>query len=320
VELVSICIPVFNGSAFLGRALSSALAQTHTNLEIIVSDDGSTDDSGAIARKFAEENPSIRLLRNPDPGMVRNWKFAVESSTGAFFTMLMQDDFLEPCFVETLLNHIKKHRLTACTSLAFVRDAQLRLREIYFPGEFLRKCPTTSEGADGLMLFDGGEFLNGFAKDYRNGFVKYHTSFTIIDRAHYDQSGGFNPNLKYCADAALFLSLAQLKNGRFGFDSKSILSNLLGFGEHRVSSRAGVDVRFHDIFEILDGLQKSSAISVGDTRKIVAYETDHLNGWPLSDAAKIVYSRYSLFEANLFLIKFIAIKILRRTRGWINNP
>ena len=62
--LVSIGVPVYNGERLLGRTLESLLAQTYTHLEIIISDNASTDSTPAIAREFADRDPRVRYVRN----------------------------------------------------------------------------------------------------------------------------------------------------------------------------------------------------------------------------------------------------------------
>ena len=63
-DLVSICIPTFNGGQFIAEAMDSALAQTYTNLEIVVSDDASTDDSWNLIQNYAESKSNIITYRN----------------------------------------------------------------------------------------------------------------------------------------------------------------------------------------------------------------------------------------------------------------
>ncbi|MEM9666499.1 MAG: glycosyltransferase family 2 protein, partial [Bacteroidota bacterium] len=102
--LVSVIIPTFNRAQFLGRTLESALAQTHSHLEVLVMDDGSADDTPNVVARYQEQDARIRYVRHPENlGLVRNWKAGIAAATGSFFCILGDDDSLEPTFVEELL-------------------------------------------------------------------------------------------------------------------------------------------------------------------------------------------------------------------------
>lgn len=86
--LVSVIIPVHNGAHFLGAALESVFAQDYEPLEVIVADDGSTDDSVAVARGF----PGVRCLELAKGGVSRARNLAVASSNGEWLAFLDADD------------------------------------------------------------------------------------------------------------------------------------------------------------------------------------------------------------------------------------
>lgn len=101
MPLVSIVIPVFNSSDCVARALRSSLLQTYSNVEIIVVDDGSTDNSVEVIQRVQQMNGNcIRLLRkkNGGPGSARN--HGVINSRGVFIHFLDADDELIPLAVE----------------------------------------------------------------------------------------------------------------------------------------------------------------------------------------------------------------------------
>lgn len=95
---ISVVIPVFNGARFLGRAVASALAQPEV-AEIVIVDDGSTDDSREVAGKLAADSVRIRLLRHPDngnhgAGASRN--LGIESAKCEWIAFLDSDDYYLP--------------------------------------------------------------------------------------------------------------------------------------------------------------------------------------------------------------------------------
>lgn len=92
--LVSILIPAYNAERWIAATLHSALAQTWPNKEIIVVDDGSSDQTGAVARQFASEGVRVVTQRNQGGSAARNTAFSV--SQGEYIQWLDADDLLSP--------------------------------------------------------------------------------------------------------------------------------------------------------------------------------------------------------------------------------
>ncbi len=99
--LVSIGVPVYNGERFLRFALESLLSQTHTNLEIIISDNASTDGTEAICRSYAAQDKRIRYYRNErNLGAARNYNLTFEKSSGKYFKWAAHDDMCDATLIE----------------------------------------------------------------------------------------------------------------------------------------------------------------------------------------------------------------------------
>lgn len=107
--LVSICIPTYNAGAYFEESLQSALEQTYPNTEILISDDGSSDATLLIVEKYQQKYPHIRLVKNANPGLVRNWNHCIEQANGDWIKFLFQDDILMPACVEKMLLACLKH-------------------------------------------------------------------------------------------------------------------------------------------------------------------------------------------------------------------
>jgi len=96
-ELVSICIPVYNGEKFLGLCLESCISQSYRHFEIIVCDDCSTDRSEEVVRGYMRTEPRIKFFRNEkNSGLVGNWNNTIKLASGVWIKMLFQDDYLAP--------------------------------------------------------------------------------------------------------------------------------------------------------------------------------------------------------------------------------
>ena len=99
--LVSIGLPVYNGASSLGDALSAIREQTYRDLEIVISDNGSTDATAAICQQHADADGRIRYERQgANRGAAWNFNYVLRAATGDYFMWAAHDDILSPDFVE----------------------------------------------------------------------------------------------------------------------------------------------------------------------------------------------------------------------------
>jgi glycosyltransferase involved in cell wall biosynthesis len=100
---VSIGVPVYNGASLIGECLDCLTQQTFADLEIIVSDNASTDDTGRIVQEYAARDPRIRYIRQPQNiGLMNNFRAVFEASTSPLFIFRCHDDLSSPNYVEAL--------------------------------------------------------------------------------------------------------------------------------------------------------------------------------------------------------------------------
>jgi GT2 family glycosyltransferase len=101
VALISFVIPAFNQDSYVSRAIDSALAQSHTPVEVIVVDDGSTDGTAKVLSTY-KERPNVTLIRQPNAGLSAARNRGLASSRGEFICFLDADDYLAPAFAAKL--------------------------------------------------------------------------------------------------------------------------------------------------------------------------------------------------------------------------
>lgn len=102
--LVSVCIPTYNGAKFILEALNSVSNQTYDNLEIIVSDDNSIDDTLSIVNRFKDVTTiPIYIYHHPPNGIGGNWNNCMEKANGEYIKFLFQDDVLEPDCIKVMI-------------------------------------------------------------------------------------------------------------------------------------------------------------------------------------------------------------------------
>lgn len=89
---ISVVIPLYNKRESIAHAISSVVAQTPAPREVIVVDDGSTDGSGKVVEALAAENPTIRIIHQPNKGVSAARNRAIEAATGEYIALLDGDD------------------------------------------------------------------------------------------------------------------------------------------------------------------------------------------------------------------------------------
>jgi glycosyltransferase involved in cell wall biosynthesis len=97
---VSVGVPVYNGERFIGQALDSLVGQSFPDLEIVISDNASTDDTAAICAEYARRDDRIRYVRSArNVGLAKNFHRVVALSTGRYFKLANADDLCSPDLV-----------------------------------------------------------------------------------------------------------------------------------------------------------------------------------------------------------------------------
>jgi glycosyltransferase involved in cell wall biosynthesis len=108
--LVSIGLPVYNAGHLIRTALDSLLAQTYPNIELIISDNASTDETREICREYAARDVRIRLYRNQQNiGAAANFMRVFELSTGKYFMWAAHDDSWDASFVAVSVEKLEGH-------------------------------------------------------------------------------------------------------------------------------------------------------------------------------------------------------------------
>ena len=107
--LISVIIPVYNVEEYLHYAIESLEKQTYKNFEIILVNDGSTDDSGKLCDEYSEKYSNVRVFHKENGGLSDARNFGVQKAKGEFITFLDPDDYLEAYSLELLASVQKQH-------------------------------------------------------------------------------------------------------------------------------------------------------------------------------------------------------------------
>ncbi len=133
---ISVLMPVFNGSPYLGEAIRSILGQSFGDFEFLIINDGSTDDSAAIIRGFAD--PRIRFIDNPvNAGLVKTLNAGLEEARGEYIARMDQDDISMPERLAVQFDYLETNRdVFLLGSPAWIIDEEGRVikKSRIFPG------------------------------------------------------------------------------------------------------------------------------------------------------------------------------------------
>ena len=105
---VSVIIPAFNVSAYLEDAVGTVQRQSYQNLEIVIVNDGSTDDSGAIADRIARKDRRIRVIHKQNGGLGAARNTGLAATSGEYVTFVDSDDQLTPRAIEVLVESLER--------------------------------------------------------------------------------------------------------------------------------------------------------------------------------------------------------------------
>ncbi len=101
-SLISVIIPVYNTESYIGVCLESLVKQTYTNFEVLMIDDGSTDNSGRICQEYTESDSRFHYYRKENGGVSSARNLGIEYSRGDYLTFVDSDDWVEEDFLEVL--------------------------------------------------------------------------------------------------------------------------------------------------------------------------------------------------------------------------
>ena len=105
---MSVIVPVYNVDRYLGRCIKSIMQQSYRNLEIILVDDGSTDNSGTICDTFKETDDRIIVIHKENGGLSDARNAGIKMFTGEYVTFIDSDDYVSPDMISLMLTVLKQ--------------------------------------------------------------------------------------------------------------------------------------------------------------------------------------------------------------------
>lgn len=191
-DLISVLIPAYNVQKYLGRCLRSVLKQTYQNLEIIVVDDGSVDNTYQIAKQYADSDSRIVLLQKVnEKNVAKTRNFLLDHCHGQYCVWVDSDDCIKANYVEKLYQAL----ITNHADLSVCRFA---IRAVRFP--------VFSPWRKTTRTYENDEMVPQLI--YKAGLVLWNKMFRV-DLINNDEPLRFDP--KYCYGEDLLFNLEYLK-------------------------------------------------------------------------------------------------------------
>ena len=210
-QLVSICIPTYNSEKYLEQTLNSILKQTYNNIEIIIGDNASTDNTHEVIKKFKELDPRIKYYINDyNLGYSKNCNKLISVSNGEFIAIYHSDDIYNLKIVEKQVDILNNNLdlLGVFCSFETINDLGDSIKTKYFPNytnQYLIK-----------INFD----------NYINNILTKGASFfccptSMIRKEVYATLNGYDENLKYIEDQDMWARI--LLSGNLAIINESLI-------------------------------------------------------------------------------------------------
>lgn len=150
-ELVSIIVPVYNVEKYISECIESIINQTYKNLEIILVNDGSTDNSLKICNTYKDKDDRILIIDKRNGGLSDARNYGINIARGKYFCFIDSDDYVDEKYVELLYKAIKENNVDlALCNIVSVNDDKIALEKFTYDNSYIKS---------------GKEILN----DYYNG-------------------------------------------------------------------------------------------------------------------------------------------------------
>ncbi|MCE5286376.1 MAG: glycosyltransferase [Pelosinus sp.] len=317
--LVSVCIPVYNGAAVIADTIHSLLTQTYNNIEFIVVDNASTDNTVEVVTSIAKDQ--MKIIKNEtNIGAADNWNKCLEVAQGDFIAIYHADDLYEPTIVEKSVAVLSgDNEIGAVFTAANKVDNNLnKIGEI-----------NIQKGLSPLMKYGLSDIVKNVLVFRTNPFVC--PSF-MMRKSVYKQIGGFNAiDFKYIFDFDYYIRISEVTN--VVFLSERLMNYRISTGQTTYKIKTQ-NTEPDEFLKIMDRYVKTNYIdSVNiDLQYLKQYECRHdidkhkravrlLHQHRISEALvlfkssltvnrlKVAFKKFSVFRDLIYTIIFLlAIK------------
>lgn len=214
VDLISVIIPIYNVEKYLNKCIDSVIAQTYKNIEIILVDDGATDQSGEICNQYAIKDQRIKVIHKENGGLSDARNAGIDVATGRYYSFIDADDYIEVDMLETLYYSITQNKadISICNIKRIYEDGEI---ESFYE-------PTDSE----IVLEELDRFKTLNQPSVCNKIFSAHLfkSVRFIKGKYYEDT--------FIYHELLYLAEKVVLTGKTGYWYRERRESILGYGKY----------------------------------------------------------------------------------------
>ena len=169
-SIISIIVPIFNAERFLSQCVDSVLGQTYKHIEILLLNDGSTDSSGAICQKYAEQDSRVVYIEKKNTGVSDTRNEGLKLAKGKYVFFLDSDDYLDPQCLEMLYSVVDDGNLPITGYWLDFTEKSL----VYVPEQAYGNYPSLKDYLIDFHKFFATKFNFVWGKLYRLDVIREH--------------------------------------------------------------------------------------------------------------------------------------------------
>ena len=260
---ISIIVPIYNSENDLDQCIESIVNQTYKNLEIILINDGSKDDSINICRKWESKDNRIVLIDKQNEGVAKARNDGLKIAAGDFIGFVDHDDFIEPEMYETMLKDMQEHNadIVMCSSTGIYEDGTSTKAYPDYKSFEIEKNDLIKRMLQYEKIFCSSVWSKLYKREIV-GNLKFDTEIILGDDYYFNGIAYTNIDKLYYDDRSLYNyriregSISRRKVDKHFFDKYLVVEKLSDYYEkNNIGKREDFDsIRFSISYEILYGL------------------------------------------------------------------
>lgn len=203
-ELITVIVPVYNVEPYLNKCIESIVNQTYLNLEILLIDDGSTDNCGCICDSWMKKDSRIKVIHKVNSGVSSARNDGVKIATGKYIGFVDSDDFIDKDMYKVLYTNM----INTKSDISMCNYKFLRENKVNYRNSKLKDNP--------FIIDDLNIFFDLLNKNYYKGFM-----WNKLFKTDMLKSEKFEDNIYMCEDLLMISRLA-IKSKRFCYDNNCL--------------------------------------------------------------------------------------------------
>lgn len=289
--LVSVGVIAYNSSTTVIRTLDSIAAQTYSNLELIISDDHSTDDTVKICRQWVSLNKdrfsNIRIIeRERNGGVSKNLNTVISAANGIWIKTIAADDILLPnCITDNITfitKEISANVVFSKARVVYESDGSIINTDTFLPEESCKTCfdKTAEEQYNTLLLYNFAPAISAF---WRSSFAVSHP---------------FSNKYPFCEDLPQWLNLTALGEKLYYFDTETVLYRR-GDSLTNANSLSFVNQKFFDSYKAVFFAEIYEPLKALNPQRAERVKKEFLIG---EIAVVLLHNRRNVFTRGILLL------------------